>query len=441
MAIFKKLSLVLFFFASAVSGAVSQQLVLKTKKIQLLIEEWNIVNNARSVNSFQDLYDQKLTYYGERMTRKKAISLKKEFFDSNSDFRQRIASEVDYSVHSSGTIKCEFLKETWENGEWRPYLAYLLVGYRDGRFWITGESDHATDKSMGYVLDLGEPLEMEALTAKLSDSTSIGSTVESPTITRTKADGFSITDDTVTIRKDYLFILVGGFFAGGLLILLATNIRSKRKKKRTYDRPMQSYPTTPNFPPPQAVNRVRESRPEPVASEIRESVKTIPLEAEPIVQPAIEEDNSYQGIENHLKQSAFRNYVIGLFQISNFNYLKPKPNSISPGNKDNDDPQPILEFQGESENGLESFGVQCMYREDTASSDLTVFSQEHLDFNRQFVDEIDLYYLLGIGGAPEKPNGLYLIPARQLNTTVISKESLKNFRKSGLFLYYKGKLR
>lgn len=444
MAVVKRFYLLLFLIVITVPAAIGQQLVLKTKKIQLLIEEWNIVNNARSVSSFQDIYDQKLLYYGERMTRKKAISLKKEFFDSKSDFRQRIASEVDYSLHSSGIIKCEFLKETWENGEWKPHLAYLLVNYRDSRFWISGESDHATDKSMGFVLDLGEPLEMEGITQKLNsavDSSSIGSTVESPVARRTKADGFSLKSKTLTIRLDYLLILAGAVFAGGVLILLARNISSKRKRKKSYNRSSQSsYPVAPHLPPTQAVNKVREIKPESIATEVREPVRAVVSEPE-YVEPPVMVDNSYQGIENHLKQSAFRNYVVGLFQISNFKYIKPKPNSISPSDQDGDDPQPILEFQGESENGVENFGVQCLYREDTASSEITVFSQEHLDFNRQFVEEIDLYYLLGIGGAPEKPNGLYLLPARQLNATVILKEDLRNFRKSGMFLYYKGKLR
>ena len=186
---------------------------------------------------------------------------------------------------------------------------------------------------------------------------------------------------------------------------------------------------------------MRETQPEPLIQEkeTREPAKVVVPEPE-VIAPTVE-DNSYQGIENHLKQSAFRNYVIGLFQISNFKYIKPKPNSISPADQAGDDPQPILEFQGESENGVENFGVQCLYREDTGSTDITLFSQDHLDFNRQFVEEIDLYYLLGIGGAPEKPSGLYLLPARQLNSTVILREDLKNFRKSGMFLYYKGKLR
>jgi hypothetical protein len=443
---------IILYTAAAINFAVvGQQLVIKTKKIQLLIEEWNIIHNARSLNSFQDIYDKKLVYYGEKMTRKKAISLKNEFFDSKPDYRQRIASDIDYTIHTSGTIKCEFLKEAWENGEWKPYLSYLLVGYSDGRFWITGESDHATDKSIGYLSEIGEAIDVEELTEKLaSDSTSPESMVESPSRARANNGGVSVSKDFVTIPRDYLYILAGILFAGGLLILLAKNIRFKKKRKKpSFERPIETYQETRIKPqvyqtPPssQLPKPVAKQNPLPQPANVPKTpvVVTETVESEP-VQSEPEVVELYQGIENHLKQTAFRNYVIGLFQISNFKYIKPRANSVSPVYKEDEDPQPILEFQGESENGIESFGVQCLYREDTGSSELTVFSREHLDFNKQFVDEIDLYYLLGMGGAPDKPHGLYLIPAKQLTSITISKDVLKTFRKSGLFLYYKGKLR
>ena len=453
--------------------AVGQQLVIKTKKIQLLVEEWNIVHNARSTNSLADIYDQRLDYYGERMTRKKAISLKKAMFTSKSDYRQKIASDVEYSLHTSGIIKCEFLKEAWENGGWKPYLSYLLVSYRDGRFWVVGESDHATDKSMGYTLNIGEPLELEGLTEDAAAKDSIteagGSTVAS------SANPFSERGDMITMKKNYFYMLIGGILGGSLLIIgivaFVSRKGNKRSRTRNYnDYPSQNYSQRPvAFPPSNEIRSEEQTkRVETIMTPPPVNVSAVPkpVTPEPPLQEAtvVEEDEdededespavilqnedttspeeeSFKGIDHHLKQASFRNYVIGLFKLSNFTYVKPRANSVSPGSFDADDPQPIVEFQGESESGRENFGVQCLYREDEGGPELKMFSQEHLKFNSQFVNEIDLYYLVGVGGAPEKPHGLFLIPAKQLTTTSLTRDQLKNFRKSGLFLYYKKKLR
>ena len=105
-----------------------------------------------------------------------------------------------------------------------------------------------------------------------------------------------------------------------------------------------------------------------------------------------------------------------------------------------DNLESLLEFYSIDEPGVPNFAVQTLYKEDDSEGMVNLFSEASHQFINQFTHEFELYYLIGIGGSPENPHGLYLIPSKQLASTTISKVALKNFRKSGLFVYYHGKL-
>jgi hypothetical protein len=469
-------TVLLFCSLGLASEAARQQLVINTRNIDLLIEEWNIIHNARSLKGFSNVYDQKLLFYGERMTRKKAIALKDQLFSSKPEFRQRITTEIKYSLHTTGIIKCEFIKEAWENSEWKPYSCYLLIGFKDSRFWIVGESDYVTDKTLGYILDIGEELQMEQISQKLATDTV---SVAAPQDTNT-AGSQVVTSDELVIRKEYIYMLVGLLIFGGIILFIGLSIASRSRKKKksrtaspTYAEPVyeprQDYAYEPRpaveyeakpvtndyfktrqkekFSPeiekaarPLEPEKIQVQPPAQLVSEINpDPPVTIGQRSQPIVQDDLGvNEEPYHIIESHLKQSAFRDYIISLFEVSKFAFRKPKNQSSYPEN--GDDLEPLLEFYSTTEPGEPNFAVQTIYTEDTGEGQIKLFSEASHQFINQFAGEFDLYYLIGVGGPPEKPNGIYLIPAQKLTNHVISKESLKTFRKSGMFVYYHGKL-
>jgi hypothetical protein len=481
------------------SAAASQQLVIKTKNIELLIEEWNILHNARKLKAFESVYGKELLFYAESVARKDAIMAKRKLFNRRSDYRQRITTDIAYTAYADGIVKCEFTKEVLQNSKWKAFPSYVLVRYEGTRYWIVGESDYATDKRAGFSLKLGEPLEMEIISKKINSTVS-DSALRKQILQIPASMQSAASNQMITVPKDYVFILMGILIVSGILIFISETVRINRQKREALiakriekviatqaaasapsiqnnhavqpahvvqaqpvptnhfvqpghpaqatqpARPAQSAPGVQSIPNPQPAPGIHAL---PVNKAVQHMVYTHEDDdiIRPVSRPVSKQqededlDEPYQLIENQLKQSAFRNFVIGLFEASRFSHVKERPNQETSNGRDRDW-EPVLEFHSDHHGGgIQNINVQCLYREDTGETDVKLFSEECLRFNRQANAGTPLYYLIGIGGPPDKPNRLYLIPGRELTKTFISTQALQPFRKTGSFIVYKGMLK
>ena len=110
---------------------IGQQLTVNTQKIESLIGQWNSIHNNANIEGFENIYDDHLLFYSEHVNRSKATLLKKLLFVRNPGYRQRIGTEIKYTLHTNGVVKCEFTKEVLRNTGWDPEPMYLLVGYKN----------------------------------------------------------------------------------------------------------------------------------------------------------------------------------------------------------------------------------------------------------------------------------------------------------------------
>jgi hypothetical protein len=396
------------------SFAISQQLTIKTKKIDLLIEEWNIIHNARTLDGFKEVYAEDLVFYGTKTNQSKAVLLKEQLFLRQPEFRQRISSDITYTVYTNGVIKADFTKEVWDDKQWKPYESYLLVGYEKNRYRIVAESDYQTDKKVGYKPKLGKAVEMEILSEKIKSPTEEKADLYSSKVATSLAKNAAA---TITVPKDYVYILIGLLGGGGLLIFIGDSILAYRRRR---------------------VDVVKSAKPAPKVSQpvVEKPVYAAAVPVGSMEEPEVYTDNpspvdeSIIIIENQLKQSAFRAFVMSLFDPMNFTYRQPR---VMTGN-DRIDNEPNLEFEVNGMDPPVRFAVQCLYREDTPGIDIDLFPEEKLRFNNQFQD-INLYYVLGVGGPPERPNNLYLVQAKSIKATTVLKEQLVPFRRVGKFYY------
>jgi hypothetical protein len=407
-----KFFVLLFLFAVVYPAGVSQRMQIDTKEIEPLIREWNYANNFRSSESFGNVYASTILFYTQDLSRDGAIALKREMFRKKPQFRQRIILPITYTPYSSGVIKCDFIKEVLEGSVWKQYPSYLLFSYDGNRYAIVGESDYPTDNTLGYRLDIGEPMEIGSSAGAdpgLNDSTSdlalsendernlsesTFSPQDNPRSTQQSAQ------DTIAIPKIYVFVLLGVLLVTGVVIFMR---RKPRKSAATSD----------------------------------EKLSTPPAKAEA--------DEAYNVIREFNMQSIFEAFVITLFDPLYFRHKRPKAERVLAGKRSEGETLPDLEFEFNYKEMHARLAIKCLYYKNGGTNELQLFSSERQEAFRHFEEGsgMPLYYVVGVGGTPDDPKELYLIPAKAVEKEFLTRAELKPFAKSGMFFFSSsaGKLR
>lgn len=379
------LSLLAIFFCFPTTG---QQLTLNTKKIEALIDKWNLIHNQANVEGFDNIFDDQLLFYSEHVSRSKATLLKKLLFVRNPGYQQRVTADIKYTLHTNGVVKCEFTKEVLRDGEWEGEPMYLLVGFKNSGYWIIGESDHRTDQQYGYKPKIGEAVDVEVVSASVNTDNQVlfSEVAVNPTLSTPDTGG-----DSISWGSLHIYLVIALLSAGVLIIFLdRMGIKKEKELQALHEEEMM----------------------------LEDDYDVIIPETKVPNQP-------YQVIENHLKQKAFRDFLLKMFDPV---FFKPKQtDDVSRVYQDQ-----RIEFELTGQKGeTPAFAVQYLYKEDTGD-EINLFSETQLTGYRE---QRDLFFVLGIGGPPDTPNEIYLIPATNLKSEVISKDELKPFRRSGSFYY------
>ncbi len=372
------------FFCVHLNG---QQLTVHTEKVEALIQKWDEAHNKVNPDAFPNLFDSQLVYYAEHVSQAKATLLKKLLFVRNPAYKQKISKDIRYTLHKNGVVKCEFTREVFRNGEWEASPMYLLVGVRNQGYWIIGESDPRTDSQYGYKPEIGEALEVGIVSTGNPSSNHLLSEVSvSPTNT--------IKENTKSVSYGNIHIyMVIALLGVGIFVIMLDRVAVKKEKARQEEHDLQM------------------------------------LEEEFVVvhEPKMPNE-AYQVIENNLKHNSFRDYLLKLFDPVFFTLRTSEETTGQMLTPKVNNERKLLFNTVDSENPLT---VYYAYRED-AGSDIKLFPPEVLTRNAA---SADVYYVIGIGGPPDSPDDIYLIPAPELKEESVNKEFLKPFRKPGSFFY------
>jgi hypothetical protein len=385
------------------------------------------------MKGFDNIYANDLLFYTERMSKPEAINRKKKLFQKFPDFRQRIVSDVKYTFYENGTIKCDFTKEVRQKSDWKPYPSYLLLKINErNRPVIIGESDYHTDKILKYKLQLGEVTTREILTQTGSNEVNNGD-VDNPdkdSIAPTASDTVLHSArntipffENISIPKGYIFILIALLLIGAVAIFFAEPSR----KKVTITQPNRVPKQLNNGP---ARNTVMVEEP------VRRPERQERQSATPEPSSRMKERKSNNESE---KQLVFEEFVVTLFDPLYFKFKKRKARLVYAGAAGEESSHPYLEFQFSNKTGDNStFAVKTIFKNVSyAERTVKLFNHEQQRFHNQFLAESDvnLYYIVGIGGGPDSPQEIYLIPGSHLRSGVVALEALQPFRKLGMFFY------
>lgn len=216
---------------------------------------------------------------------------------------------------------------------------------------------------------------------------------------------------TVTIPKGYVFIFIGMLAIGGLMIFIADSVQSRKRRKAALiqrDVLLQSGVPAQNGVSMQNGMSMQKGATDYV-------------------------------IKAFKMQSVFEAFVVTLFDPLYFRPRRPKAEHVFAAKVSEGETVPDLEFEFNHKETRMRFAIKCLYYKNRSSRELQLFSAERQQVFREFEEDqkMDLYYILGIGGTPDDPKELYLVPSKAIRSEFIRKEALRPYWKSGMFFYNK----
>jgi hypothetical protein len=119
-----------------------------------IVYKWNDIHNTHNSTELIDLYASRVLFYGKEIGLDSCFAKKERLL--NASFQQQIISPVTLTYYSSGTIKCDFTKQTTFKKKQNQYFCYLLIKNIRGKYRITGEADVVSDQNKGVQLYLGK---------------------------------------------------------------------------------------------------------------------------------------------------------------------------------------------------------------------------------------------------------------------------------------------
>jgi hypothetical protein len=264
---------------------------------------------------------------------------------------------------------------------------YLLIRNGKHGYWIMGESDYETDKRFGFNAKLGKQLQSKFLPLKTDLTTA-------ELLAKTDINNDFVLNKFIPSTKLSLFLIIA-LIGGGVVVILRNN------------------------------------------STFQHYLSTIPLDDRPIKEeeqeeiPVIESNRDHEAdlIKYRLNQDAFREYLFSLFDPMLFKYeLKNDSGSIK--NRDN---KIHVQFRKNSSEPT-GFDIQYFYS-DEVRNEMQLFSSDLFSHIKQQSTESELYIVIGLGGSPDDPNDIYLLPAGDIKPETYTKEELQQYKKYGLFFF------
>lgn len=153
---FHSLLIFVFFGTGKLSANYSPD---KVQDYKAIVNAWNDAHNNWHFKDLENLYTDKVLFYGSTMNKKECISYKTNLASPTKIFVQKVASEIEAVEYGKGIIKCMFTKEVIIDDKKAQYPAYLILKETDSGLKIVCESDEITDASFGFELsqDLFQP--------------------------------------------------------------------------------------------------------------------------------------------------------------------------------------------------------------------------------------------------------------------------------------------
>jgi hypothetical protein len=318
-------------------------------KIKALVYKWNEIHNTHNTIEFIDLYASRVLFYGKEIGLDSCYAKKARFL--NSSFQQDIISPITLTYFSSGTIKCDFTKQTTYKTKVNQYFCYLLIKNFRGKYRITGESDVLSDQNKGIQLYLGKEV---------------------------------LNPDKVKIYT-ISFIVIFTAAAIGLAL------RFKRRGK-----------------------------------------------------PLLKQKFAWRGknkstVNESQKGYDFEKFIVERFDANYFTLLEWRSDKFHNGKFPISSTLPDLEYQFKSSRHSVTFAVECKWRNTFYDYSIIWAKSYQMENYKKYEQDksIPVFVIIGIGGVPQNPEVLYVVPLKDISNTMLFEYQLRpylRYKKGNFFL-------
>ena len=336
------------------------------KKYTRIVNAWNKAHNKWKIEDLRKLYAPKVFYYCKWLGKEECIENKTAQMGPTRIFTQKIISEIKVVSLAENLILCQFVKEVHKDNGVKDYPAYLVLKTIDDELRIICESDDIADRNMNFTL-----------TQDLF--TNPGKKPKTTKPEEKSDSGLGLPFYSITSIS--------------AIAIIAFAARRRRKRKALANSPQSSTTSAPTPP----------------------SEKKEPKQEE---------------ITNKEKGTIFENFIINKFDANYFRLLERTNdltvNGISPEKRGNPDFVYHFELRGY----VAQFSVECTFCS-TVKDIIDVKAWDKLNRYKEFGRErqIDVYIILGLGGVPQNPKELFIIPLQKAKAKM-SYDELKLYARS-----------
>lgn len=143
------------------------------------------------------------------------------------------------------------------------------------------------------------------------------------------------------------------------------------------------------------------------------------------------ENNSSTEEEAVKKGRAFENYVVKKFDSKYFELIEWRSDKFHEGIYASSSKLPDLEYQFTLKKHTERFAVECKYRSSALNGIVEFANDKQLKRYQEYAKEKEfpVFIVLGVGGQPDKPERLFIIPAPKISSGKLSWKDLQPFEK------------
>jgi hypothetical protein len=339
---------------------------------------WNKLITEQNLQDLEKMYPESVIGYGVRSSTAKFMEAKAKFYLWAEGFTQTIVSDFTIKKYKDGQIVCEFVKQSTFKGKTKNFPSYLVFEKLDGEYLITAEGDVFADSYNGFKLQMGAVKSVEVVA--LND--------------------IRTSNFTVPLVIGLLVLIILGFL---VFLYRRNHLKLKNEIAR-----QQIQPDVRETPSPVKVQEVE------MASK------------------------SFQDIQKE-KGDEFEKFIIRSFNQDYFTAIHWTGDKGVDGiyARSNQNPDLIMEFSLNQR--AYRFAVECKWRSQlSADNEIQICRSDQLDRYKRYgvMNKMEVFLALGIGGKPEYPEKLFIIPLKYASHPVVKSYFLEKYRKDPGSLFY-----
>lgn len=143
-------------------------------------------------------------------------------------------------------------------------------------------------------------------------------------------------------------------------------------------------------------------------------------------------------ISNKTKGDLFEEFIVKQFDKSNFSILEWRSDKYIDGVYAQSNKNPDLEIIFQTNGFAKHFAVECKFRSEFNGKAIQIAREDQLRNYKLFEEtkKIKVYIALGVGGIPQKPYELFIIPLSEIKYNILFYNTLSLYKKDSNTQFY-----